>query len=251
MQLLKLGGSVITKKHEPMVANQDHIESLARVIAKIWKKGIRDLVIIHGAGSFGHHLVITYGIENGVKNDNNRIGYAYTHTSCTYLSGLLIEALLKNDVPAVSIPPSAVIKQTNRRICEFNEKIVSDYLTAGYLPILHGDMVLDKKIGGSVCSGDQIISYLAKKANRIIFGSDVDGVLVGGKLVPNITKKNLREVLGYIKGSGAPDVTGGMLGKINELKAIKKPIYIVNATKSERIESILSDKKTICTEIRF
>ena len=148
MQLLKLGGSVITKKHEPMVANQDNIEGLARVIAKVWKRGVRDLIIIHGAGSFGHHLVITYGIENGVKNDNNRSGYAYTHTSCTYLSGLLIEALLKNDVPAVSIPPCVIIKQANRKICELNEKVVMDYLNAGYLPVLHGDMVLDKRIGG-------------------------------------------------------------------------------------------------------
>jgi isopentenyl phosphate kinase len=251
MQLLKLGGSVITNKHEPMAASQENIEQLARVIGKIWKNGVRDLIVIHGAGSFGHHLVITYGIEKGVKNDSNRIGYAYTHTSCTYLSGLLIEALLKNNVPAISIPPSVIIKQTNGRISEFNEKIVFEYLRSGYLPVLHGDMVLDKKIGGSVCSGDQIVAYLAKKATRIIFGTDVDGIFADGKLVPLITKKNFKNVLKHVGGSGAPDVTGGMLGKIKELKKVKKPVYIVNATKAERVESLLLGKKTICTEIKL
>ncbi len=251
MLLLKLGGSVITKKHEPMMADQDNIENLARTIAKIWKKGIHDIALVHGAGSFGHHLVLTYGIKNGVKNDRNRIGYAYTHTSCTYLSGLVIEALLKNDVPAVSIPPAVTLKQTNEKISEFNEQIVFDYIKAGYLPILHGDMVLDKKIGGSVCSGDRIVAVLAKKSSKIIFGTDVDGILVDGKVVPKIDNKNFSKVMKHIKGSIAPDVTGGMFGKINELKGTKKPIYIVNATKCERVESLLLGKPTICTEVRF
>lgn len=251
MQILKLGGSVITKKHEPMVANQENIEELAKIISKVWKAGIKDIILVHGAGSFGHHLVITYGIEDGVKNDRNRVGYAYAHTSCTYLSGLLIEALLKNNVPAVSIPPSVVIKQSKGKIIQFNEAIVLEYLKQGYLPILHGDMVLDTGLGGSVCSGDRIVAYLARKAKRIVLGTDVDGVIADGKLVPEITKKNFRTVIKHIGCSGAPDVTGGMAGKINELKAIKRPIYIVNATKAERIESVLLGKKTICTEMRL
>lgn len=250
MQLLKIGGSVITKKHEHMAASQEAIEKLAKTLGKVWHRK-NDIILVHGAGSFGHPLVLTYGINDGVKSKKDRIGFAYTHTSCAYLSGLIVEALIRNDVPAISIPPNVMLKQKNKRISEFNEKIVFDYLKAGYMPILYGDMVLDKSIGGSVCSGDQIMAYLGKRAKRIVFGTNVDGVLCNEKVVPKITKKNFGEIKKHLNNMAIPDVTGGMMGKINEIIKIKKPVYIVNALKPERIEALLSGRKTICTEIRL
>ncbi|MFH1221665.1 MAG: isopentenyl phosphate kinase [Candidatus Micrarchaeota archaeon] len=251
MQILKLGGSVITKKHEHMTPDIDSIERLAKAIAAVWHAGKKDLIIVHGAGSFGHILVMTYGLNNGIKDKKEKLGYAYTHSSCGYLSSLLVDALIKHDVPAVSLPPAAIIRQNNKRISEFNQKLVFDYLKEGYLPILHGDMVLDKKLGGSVCSGDQIVAFLGKKASRIVIGTNVDGVLVDGKVVPKITSKNFNEIKKHLKQSGAPDVTGGMAGKINELLNVKKPVFIANANRAERIEALLLGNPALCTEIKF
>ena len=251
MQILKLGGSVITKKHEHMTPDIDNIERLAKAVAAVWHAGKKDLIVVHGAGSFGHILVMTYGLNNGIRDKKEKLGYAYTHSSCTYLSSLLVDALIKHDVPAVSLPPSSIIRQNNKRISQFDQKLVFDYLHAGYMPVLHGDMVLDKKLGGSVCSGDQIVAFLGKKADRIIIGTNVDGVLADGKVIPKVTNKNFNEVKKHLKQSSAPDVTGGMAGKVAELLKIKKLVYIANANRAERIEALLLGKPALCTEIKF
>ena len=251
MIVLKLGGSAITKKHGYMRPDAAGIARLASAVARAWRAGVRNVVLVHGAGSFGHAPVLRYGINNGVRSGKQRLGYAITHSSVSRLSSLVADALLKKGVPAVSIPPAAIVRQENRRIASFDSKIVLGYIKAGYLPVLYGDMVLDSRLGGSVCSGDQIAAHLGRKASRMIFATNVDGVLACGKTVPEITKENFAEVKRHLLSSGAPDVTGGMAGKIAEILSVKTPAYVVNAKKPERVVALLLGKKAICTKIKL
>ena len=55
MQILKLGGSVITHKDEYFSPHNENIERLAE---EIKKSSSKSLVIIHGAGSFGHPVAL-------------------------------------------------------------------------------------------------------------------------------------------------------------------------------------------------
>ena len=251
MQILKVGGSVISKKHGYMEENERAIEALAAMLSNVWKQGKKDLVLIHGAGSFGHAPVIMHGIRKEVKSAEQKVSFADTHAACSYLSLIIVNSLVKNGIPAVSLPPAALIIQNDRRIVSFNYKVIEEYLKKGYLPMLYGDMVLDKKLGGSPCSGDQIVAYLGKKAKKIVFGTNVDGIMANGKVVDKVTKKNFNEIFDHLKGAGTTDVTGGMEGKISEMRKIKKPIFVVNANYPERLEAVLLGGKTICTEIRL
>jgi isopentenyl phosphate kinase len=251
MQVLKLGGSAITKKSGYMHADTAGIMRLARAIAQVWHRGCKDIVLVNGAGSFGHAPAIKFGIEKEVRGEKGKLGFCITHAAVDGLSSLVIKELLENEVPAIAIPPAAVIVQKGGRISRFYKKPVFDYLNAGYLPVLYGDMVLDEKAGGSVCSGDQIAAHLGKDADRIIFASNVDGVLVEGKLVKKITRENFEKIKEHLKQSQSPDVTGGMAGKIAELMHLKVPCFIVNASKPERVQALLLGKKAVCTEIRL
>lgn len=250
MQILKIGGSVITNKNGYMEANTDAISHFAEVIGRVRNQGMSDLILVHGAGSFGHPLVIKYKLNNGIKTEEQKQGYANTQESCSKLRSMLVEALLRNDVPAISIKTSEIIKQKNKRIIKFDEQAVLGHLEKGKVPVLSGDMVQDEDLGGSVCSGDQIVAYLGKNASRIILATNVDGVLANGKLVETISKSNLKDIEKHLASSNTPDVTGGMLGKIKELMTLSVPCYIVNGTKFERLEDILLGKKTVCTEIK-
>ncbi len=251
MQILKLGGSAITKKDGYMVAAGESISNLASAVSEAWHAGVRDLILVHGAGSFGHTHVLNYGIRNGIKGERQHLGFAHTHVSCSHLSGMVVDALIRHGVPAVSIPPAVVIRQKGGRISKFDTKIISSYLSAGYLPVLYGDIVLDEKMGGSVCSGDQIVAYLGRKAKRIVLASNVEGILAEGKLVPQINRRNFPQIKKYLGAASSPDVTGGMAGKIAELLKVKTPAFVVNANKPERVKALLLGKKAICTEIRF
>lgn len=250
MKILKIGGSVITDKDGYKKPSPESIAQMAKVVAEVWKKGGRDLVVVHGAGSFGHAVVLKHGITEGVKDDSHRIGYADTHAACSELSLMLTKALIAEGIPAVSLPPAAIIRQKNKRIEEFNEAVVSGYLSAGYLPVLYGDVVPDSELGGSVCSGDQIMAWLGRKADFLVFATDVDGVLDDeGNLIPEITKENFQEVSKHFK-ERSKDVTGAMKGKIEELLGIGTTSYIANSAYPERIAAILHREKAPCTMVR-
>ncbi|MFA5412699.1 MAG: isopentenyl phosphate kinase [Candidatus Micrarchaeia archaeon] len=247
MQVLKLGGSVLTKKNGYMELDQKNIDALARMLGGAWKGGIRDFILIHGAGSFGHPLVLKYKLDAGVRTDAQKEGMALTHAACTRLSQAVVDALLENGVPAVAVPPASIGKLSNGRISELNSGVVFSLLSFGFLPVLHGDMMLDEKKGGAVCSGDQLVSYFGKEAERVILGTNIDGIMADGKIVPEINQGNIQRIFTHVKGAETADVTGGMRGKLEELLKIGKPAYIANALHPERIEKLLKGEKAICT----
>ena len=138
----------------------------------------------------------------------------------------------------------------SRRLIEFSRKPVDDLLRLGYLPVLHGDMLPDSKFGCAVCSGDQLVSWFGKDAERIILGTNVDGVLADGQVVPEIHQGNFEQVSRHFRDAEHPDVTGGMKGKIKELLGLGVPSYIANALHPERIEALLKGKKALSTLVK-
>jgi len=226
--IIKLGGSVITKKQGYKQSRKKMIYFLAKEISKIHMK--YKLILVHGAGSFGHAPVVKYNINNGIKTKKHKLGFADTHLSVSQLSNMIVEALISYNVPAISLTTTVLFKQKNKRIKSFSDKIVKDFLKQGYLPVLYGDMVLDEKLKGSVLSGDQIMTVLSKKlkADKMIFISDMEGVLVDCKVFPKLTKKNIKTIKFHLKGSKKTDVTGGMYGKIIEIMKSGVPALITN-----------------------
>lgn len=251
MKILKIGGSLITRKSGYRELDARNLQKIAKVVASIWKKGVRDFVLVHGAGSFGHSLVIKYGINDGVKSEKQKLGYADTHAACSELSLFLVHALIKEGVPALFIPPAVIIEQKGRRISKFYENPIHDYLKRGFLPVLYGDMVLDSMLLGSVCSGDQIVAYLGKNAEFTVFATNVDGVIDNaGNVIPKITAANFAEISKHLKKKEG-DVTGAMEGKIKELLELDTVSYIVNGIYPERIKALmLGKKRVVCTEVR-
>lgn len=252
MQVLKLGGSVLTDKSGYMKSDDRNILNLSAMLGRIWKSGIRDIILIHGAGSFGHPLVVKYKLNEGVKTPEQMLGAAITHSACSRLSEMVVSGLNSYGVPAVSLPPSLLGKMENKRLVKFNRKPVDDLLALGYLPVLYGDMLPDTKLGCAPCSGDQLVSWFGKDADKVILGTNVDGVLADGKLIPQISKKNFSSISKHFKDKDAKhaDVTGGMEGKIKELLGIGKPCYIANALRAERIEALLRGKDAPCTTVQ-
>jgi isopentenyl phosphate kinase len=250
MKVIKLGGSIITRKSGYRKARHQAIASLTKAIADVWKESAKDLVVVHGAGSFGHALVLEHKINDGIRTDEHRLGYADTHAACSELSLLVVKAFVEEGVPAISIPPSSIIKQKDKRISVFREAVVNEYLAEGYLPVLYGDMVPDSELGGSVCSGDQIMAWLGKDAESLIFVTMVDGVMDARRnLIPKITNDNFKEISKHFKES-KNDVTGAMKGKIEELLGLGTTSYIVSGAHPERVKALLKGQDTLCTVVR-
>jgi isopentenyl phosphate kinase len=239
--VLKLGGSVITDKEKPLTPNLKAIERLA---AEISRAKVSPLILVHGGGSFGHPVAERYNIAGGYVDPSQILGFSQTHLAMTLLNSWVMEALISHNIPAVE-----------------ELKPLKKMLKLGFVPVLYGDAVLDSEKGFAILSGDQLVSSLAIKlgARRIIMGADVDGLYTAdpkadssAQLISHLTLEELKSLKHKIEGSKATDVTGGMLGKIQEVKlAIEHDIEtaIVNATKPLRVYKALKGEKVIGTII--
>jgi len=256
--ILKLGGSAITRKEKQSTPNTGVIERLA---SEIKKANIKPLIIVHGGGSMGHPVAKNFGIKEGYRSPAQLVGFSKTHYAMVKLNELILDALIRRGLPAVSIQPSASVMTENGRILTMETKPLLRLLELGCIPVLYGDAVLDTSLGFTILSGDQLASNLAVNLNasRIVIGVDVDGVYTAdpkldptARLVKQLSLGELRKLKTKIGVSRAPDVTGGMLGKVSELIPaieVEIPTIIVNATKPNRVYKALKGEKVVGTVI--
>lgn len=259
--VLKIGGSVITDKSGEFSAR---LEDIRRLTKEIKDANVKDLIIVHGGGSFGHPSAQQYAIKDGFREENQKIGFAETHYAMTMLNGLFMDSLIWRKLPAVSITPSSCIITRKGRIECFEETPLKMLLNMGFIPVTYGDAVFDTELGFTILSGDQLVSHIAAKfsAERIIMGVDVDGLYNGdpkaeksAKMFNHLTLEELKRLKEQIGKPSVHDVTGGMFGKIAELiQAVEKgipvtvvnagkPNYLYKALKGEKVESTLVEKE--------
>ena len=255
MMVLKLGGSVITVKDEPMAADDGNIRRLAGEIAAA---GPERLVVVHGGGSFGHPVAKRYGIAEEFTSNRQVLGFAETHRAMVALNSLVVDALLDAAVPAVSVAPSSFIVADGGRIGDAEFDVVRRLLDRGIIPVLYGDAVLDRSRGFSILSGDQLAVRLAVElgASRLVFGVDVDGVYTsnpklapGARLIERLPLKRLRGLVDMGR-SLTNDVTGGMLGKVSEAADAVEAgveVLIVNASRPGVILKALREEPVMGT----
>lgn len=231
--LVKLGGSVITDKSKPYTARIDTIQKLAKKIRRFKNKNT-DLIIGHGSGSFAHIPASKYQTQKGLVNKNSVWGLSLTADAAIQINRIVISEFLKLKIPIISFAPLS-FNYGKIVLIDHIEKV----LEIGNIPIIYGDVVMNKKQGFEIYSGEKILdilaSRLAKNYRKIktIYFTDTNGVYDDkGKTISMITPKNFKEIKKYLQGSGNTDVTGGMIHKVEEsLKLVQKldvEVYITN-----------------------
>jgi isopentenyl phosphate kinase len=212
--ILKLGGSVVTKKSETGTINTPKIRELASQIAPIAKSV--PLIIVHGAGSCGHPEAKQYHIQEGVTKSNAE-GIAVTHFAVRRLNEEFVLHFRAEGVDAICMHLICMSIAENGRLIYSGEEQIKSLLALGIVPVLHGDVVMDTVRGACIISGDQIVHAVAKAlgATRVGVATDVPGVLAKGRVVPVISRENISTI--NLGDSTNTDVTGGMRGKVEEL----------------------------------
>ena len=148
-------------------------------------------------------------------------------------------------------PLSCVVSRGGKIEYMIKEQIEIAF-THGLIPVLHGDIILDKKEGFRILSGDQLVVYVAKefKARKVGMAVDVDGVLNGeGKTIKKITPEDLALGTMEIGSSEWIDVTGGMKEKVRLLAKLAAedniPSILFNGAKKSNIYKFLIDDKNL------
>ena len=253
MFIIKLGGSVITDKTKKYFLKQEVVDRLAAEIKKANKK----LIIVHGAGSFGHILAKEYQLNEGYNNDDQIQGFSLTHAKVQELNSLVLKSLHIQGIPAVSIPPHAILKLDNHKLSKIDYNIFDEYLSKGFVPVTFGDVALDKKLVFSICSGDILVQVLAEyfKPEKVIFVIDEDGIYSSNPKIDKnaefIESVKIGDLEKLVTTSNKyADVTKGMKGKIEIIKNVFKlgiDTVLLNGNIDNRLYDTLIGKDTKCT----
>lgn len=220
--ILKLGGSVITAKEERETLDRASLEACARAVGD----ADEDLLLIHGAGSFGHYHAEQYGVT---VTDGTHDPQAIfdIHDSMRELNDRVLAALHDHGVPAVGVHPLSVASRDATDALVIPPTPLATMLEEGFVPVLFGDVIVHAGQGFTVVSGDEIAVTLAGALDvgRVGMCSSVPGVLdEAGEVIPHIG--SLDDVADALGGSHGWDVTGGMAEKVRELLRLPVPAAI-------------------------
>ncbi|MDG6258097.1 MAG: isopentenyl phosphate kinase [Methanomicrobiaceae archaeon] len=237
--LVKLGGSIITDKSGDCEINHERLSGIARAICA---RNGNDLILVHGAGSCGHPEAKRHHLDIGL-DQHNKQGIYVTHHAVRALNDAVVSALRAHGAEAIGIHPLDACVANNGRIISFECGAVELLVQHGIIPVLHGDVGMDRSRGACIISGDQLVRYLPQvlQIHRIGLATDVPGVLDGdNSVVRRIDRATACEL--NIGMSGNTDVTGGMKGKIEELLALAESGIVSHIFHVSRLADFLAGR---------
>lgn len=218
IQLVKLGGSLITDKTRPQTPRLEIIRRLAAEIAEATTQLSRPLVIGHGSGSFGHVAASESGIHRGVHDAAQIVGVSTTQGQAFKLHQIVVGALREAGVAAFSVVPSSCLLARGGAPDQVWVEPLSAALELGLVPVVFGDVVMDRDWGASICSTESLFLALAPAlgsrgvfVRRALWLGATDGVLDGkGKTISEISIDELEATTAGLAGAAGTDVTGGI-----------------------------------------
>ena len=255
MIVIKLGGSVITDKSSYRTFRKSIVNRLCKEI----KASGKDVIVVHGAGSFGHIMAKENRLNDGFEDETQIPAVARVCYDMRELSSMIVESMMDAGIPAISVPTGSCFYMEDRKLVVDDDTVIRLMLEKGIMPVMFGDVVQDKKLGFAICSGDQIVEVLSRRlgAESVIFVSDIDGLFDSdpkhnkdSKLIREVTRETLN---GTDTRSSVDDVTGGVREKMEAMLRMcsdDRECILVNGTVQGRLLSLLRGEDVPCTRAR-
>ena len=247
--VIKWGGGLITHKDQLCTVNLDVIDSLAKACSKSTKK----LVIVHGAGSFGHMMAkkfrLAEGRVAGLKQDE---AIEKVRSDMIELNNHVLSSLQKYGLDAKTFSPHLWATGTGPGFK--GELPIFDGVT-----VVYGDVVEDSEKEFGILSGDDImLRYSTELPNveRAVFAiGGVDGIL---RVPPSKAgPEDLIEIWSpdmEFEGEHAAeiDVTGGIGLKAARGAMISEKgvdVHIINGEHPNRVLAAIDGENVLGTKI--
>ncbi|KAG1046027.1 hypothetical protein G6F43_011190 [Rhizopus delemar] len=236
--IVKLGGAAITNKKgvcEYSACLDRLLDQVRQAYCDLQAQG-HQLILVHGAGSFGHPQAKKYQLKEGWRTSQPGAdylkGFSHIRACLQQLNTTIITQLEQRGVPVLNITPLDYLharhgQDTPTERFEALVERTSQYLQLGFVPVLHGDAVLDDMRGCTILSGDVILYHLSKwlPVARCVFLTDVEGIYKADpklKLVPQsfeiLSHISVKDTVEVSTSFTVADVTGGIQGKIEWAK---------------------------------
>ncbi|EFY95334.1 amino acid kinase domain protein [Metarhizium robertsii] len=266
--VVKLGGAAITVKSLADTLSPN-IHGLVDKVAQVYQDKLRPLgrhlILIHGAGSFGHPPAKKYNVKAGwlsptgatqdkldghtrqeeERRDEVKFGMALTRQRVLQLHHHILQLLQdRGRLPVLSVSTYDTVETDQGVLTQEGSRRlitrVTNLLTQGFIPVLFGDAVLDHTWGATILSGDALMHELATHlpgVRRCVFVTDVPGIFTqdpkqyaDAVLIRQLHFSESGDSATYDDdaASGVDDVTGAMRTKWQWAKRIMTDAHQVN-----------------------
>ena len=227
MIVIKIGGSVVDGLHSSALAD-------IKSIAEKYK-----LVIVHGGGKEVTATATKLGKQQkfivspgGVRSryTDKETAEIYTMVMSGKLNKAIVQMLLRQDINAVGVAgiDGGILKaERKKKLLVINEKgrkmmieggytgkitsvdasLVNDLVRSGYVPVI-SPIALSEEFDFLNVDGDRAAAYVAGglKADKVIFITDVNGLILNEKLVSSMTLDQAK--------AASPKIGSGMDKKV-------------------------------------
>lgn len=230
LQLVKLGGSLITDKRRPEVARDAVLERLGREVAAAAAALPEGLIVGHGAGSFGHVAAARGGVAAGITGAAGRVAASRTQDAAGRLHRRVVSALLAGGASPFSLAPGSFLVADTGRPVRVGLDPLLEALELGFLPVVFGDVVLDRRRGAAICSTETVfrtlVTRLARhgwRTVRVVWLGETEGIRdLAGRTFPRIDAGNAARAFRAVGGAAGTDATGGMRHRLEAARALAR-----------------------------
>lgn len=220
--LVKLGGSLITEKGGDAEARASVIRRLAAELREGGGGTGQRIVLGHGSGSFGHPPAAEFGLRSGARSAEERRAVSRTQDRAARLHRRVVAALVEAGLSPYSIAPSSAAMARDGEIEDFGLEPLAAALRGGYLPVVYGDVVADRRRGATIASTERLFLRLSEglprhgwRVARCLWLGVTAGVYDGdGRVLPRLGPGNGEAIPEAVGGSPDADVTGGMRHRV-------------------------------------
>jgi isopentenyl phosphate kinase len=258
--LVKLGGSLITEKARPETARTEVIARLAGEIARGAAGRSFHLLIGHGSGSYGHAAAQRSGLGSGALSPEQLPGVSFTQERAAVLHRLVVGALEGAGLLPYSIAPSSCVVAAAGRPAAFADEPLFLALDRGLLPVLYGDVVMDREWGASICSTEKLFALVIPRlqergwtVRRVLWLGETDGLYdASGQTVPHLSESGFADAVQAIGAPTGTDVTGGMRHRVETALALARlgvPSLLANGLTPGLLEAALRGEEVVGTVV--
>lgn len=215
------------------------IERLTGEIARVAAERPYRLIVGHGSGSFGHVVAERFGLAAGIRSAAQLTGISLTQERAAMLHRYVIGGLSDAGARPFSIAPSSCVVAAAGRPVSFTDEPLLLAFERGLLPVLYGDVVMDREQGAAVCSTERLFEMVAGRllergwtVRRAVWLGETDGLYdAEGRTVPRVSAENFAAAAQAIGDPAGADVTGGMRHRLETALALARlgiPSLLVN-----------------------
>jgi isopentenyl phosphate kinase len=157
-------------------------------------------------------------------------GIAETQQSMARLHALIAEALAQAGGLPYSLRPSSWLMATAGIPRAPRVEPLLRALELGLIPLICGDVVLDRSWGASICSTERLFVVLTRalqrygrRIERAIWLGETEGVWdASGAPIPSIRAAEVAGVLADVGAARGTDVTGGMRHRLESARQLAR-----------------------------